>query len=413
MLTAEYGPLHVGGLGSFLTALCSAIDPERFTPVVALPRSGYSVPWAKVAEHTTEWCRADVYLDGGVEVWLLANDVLDRAPIFPLPAQHALIKKFDDFGERVAELLDAMRVDLVHLHDSFGYKCLHEARARALPTVFTVHRLHRDVPHLFLSEVVAAKLVDTVTSVGRAYAEDNADFFGPTAPPVIHNGIDPGFWRYPEAELLTAGRAERRRQFAARLGLPDRPTFAYVGRLDADQKGIDVLLRAVSGRAPREHNLVIAGEGSAALGRALGALAAEARDRVAFLHRRVEAHEVREIFSAVDFAIIPSRYEPFGIIQLEAMAMGAVPLASATGGLKEVIVDVEHAGGFGRLVPAGDPVALATAIAQLTAARADEPGRVDALRRRGAEVARAYTHRAMARGYEALYTAALAKRGAA
>ena len=53
--------------------------------------------------------------------------------------------------------------------------------------------------------------------------------------------------------------------------------------------------------------------------------------RIRFFGRAVPRSEVRDIMGAIDFAILPSRFEPFGLVQLEAMAMGALPVASATG----------------------------------------------------------------------------------
>jgi glycosyltransferase involved in cell wall biosynthesis len=68
-----------------------------------------------------------------------------------------------------------------------------------------------------------------------------------------------------------------------------------------------------------------------------------------------------EFWSSVDVAVVPSLYEPFGLVALEALACGVPVIASAVGGLKEIVVDGE----CGVLVPPGDAAALARALRQL------------------------------------------------
>jgi starch synthase len=71
--------------------------------------------------------------------------------------------------------------------------------------------------------------------------------------------------------------------------------------------------------------------------------------------------QIIALYSSARLFVCPSRYEPFGIINLEAMACGAPVVASATGGIKEVI----NSGVNGLLVPPGDVTALADAIEHL------------------------------------------------
>jgi glycogen synthase len=121
------------------------------------------------------------------------------------------------------------------------------------------------------------------------------------------------------------------------------------------------------------------------------------------------------MLGAIDAVVIPSRYEPFGLIQLEAMALGALPVASRVGGLRDVIVDLREPQGFGRLVEAGDAAALAGALGELAAlVRSCSEGiaahpELDELRRRGRARALRSSARAMAEGYQALYLDLIAR----
>ncbi len=410
ILTFEYGPLKNGGLAMAVTGLCRALKKSDYQPVVVLPRSGSQPPWKRIKQHVLSHVTADVYFEDGVEIWLLDNAVLNNDCIYPEPAPYVGIKKFDEYGERLAELLPRLEVDLIHLQDVFGYKCLYAARMAKLPTVMTVHRLHYDEPPASFAEWVALSLVDVVTTVSASYQEENAAAFAAAKRSlVIENGVDTELFRYGQGEGVTAGRAARRARLLESLGLAPRPTFAYVGRMDGEQKGIDVLSDAFA-RGLGDVNFLFVGEGEVECTRLVQRLAEADPQRVRFVNQHVPSERVREVLAAVDFAVIPSRYEPFGLVQLEAMAMGAIPVASRTGGLKDVIVDLREPGGFGRLFTPSDAPALAEAIRQMAQLLETAPAQVDALREAGAGQAQRRTNRRMAERYEALYTSILGNR---
>jgi glycogen synthase len=408
MLTFEYGPIRCGGLAALVTALCRAIDLERFEPVVVLPRSGHSPPWPRLERRSLPYCEADVYRDEGCEVWLLSNAVLDSAAIYPEPLVHASIKKTDEYGERVADLLGGLRVDLIHLHDAYGYKCLYAAKRLGLPSLLTVHRLHEDEPPLAFAELATVRLADEVTTVSGSYLREREDFFRlHRRAHAVPNGIDTAFWSEDQLPHEPGGRAVRLRRLLQHLELPERPTFAYAGRLDGDQKGLDVLLEAYARHlrsAPV--NLVVVGEGEQALAERLAAAAASG-ENLRFLHRQHSPEEVRALLGAVDFVLIPSRYEPFGLIQLEAMAMGALPIVSRAGGLKDVIVALGREGGFGRSFQAGSAEELASAVQEMTQLAWSAPEALARARQAARAGVASWSAAAMARRYEELYLAML------
>jgi glycogen synthase len=413
MLTLEYDVIRCGGLATMVTALCRAIDLTRFEPVVVLPRSSHRPPWPHVARHALSYCTADVYRDAGCEVWLLSSPLLDGA-IYPEPLDYASIKKTDEYGERVAEILAMLDGDLIHLHDAYAYKCLYQARRLGLPTVLSIHRLHEDEPPLAFAEMAAVRLADVVTTVSHAYQQERADFFSIRGDVrAIPNGIDLAFWSPHQLASVPGGRAARRSRLAHELSVPDRPTFAFIGRLDRDQKGVDVLLDAHDADlATAPINLILAGEGDRDLSARIAAAAAVPGGNLRFLDHLLSSEQVRALLAAVDAVLIPSRYEPFGLIQLEAMAMGALPIASRVGGLRDVIIDLArdhqaqdaHTGhGFGRLFDMGDALALAGAVRDVARLVETAPDRIATARAAASERARAHSAERMARRYQELY----------
>ncbi|WP_433212646.1 glycosyltransferase [Microtetraspora malaysiensis] len=163
-------------------------------------------------------------------------------------------------------------------------------------------------------------------------------------------------------------------------GLP-RPRIAYVGRLHP-QKGVDTLLRGFalfSAAAPG--HLVLVGDGPerARLRRLAARLGVERRTLfLGFLpHERIPA-----VLRDVDVLVLPSRYEELGSVLVEAMYSGVPVVASATGGVPELVRHRES----GLLVPPGSPYAIAEALRELTAHPALAAALASRARRQAAEL---------------------------
>jgi glycosyltransferase involved in cell wall biosynthesis len=150
--------------------------------------------------------------------------------------------------------------------------------------------------------------------------------------------------------------------------------------------------------------LAIVGEGSecAALREQAAALPAPARDRIIFTGRR---EAVAALTADLDIAVLPSLREAQGISILEAMARRVPVVASAVGGIPEVVAD----GVSGLLVPPADPGALAAAIARLATSPALRARMGDAGYR---IVAERFSMEAHVRRIEAIYDEELARVGA-
>ncbi|HTZ90892.1 MAG TPA: glycogen synthase [Streptosporangiaceae bacterium] len=182
---------------------------------------------------------------------------------------------------------------------------------------------------------------------------------------VIYNGID--------AEQY---RPDRGRDVLDRFGIdPAAPSVVFVGRVTR-QKGLPVLLRAAEWIDPAAQLVLCAGQADTAELQAEVTGLVEhlrgSRSGVIWLPGMLAKSEVIQILSHATVFACPSEYEPLGIVNLEAMACGAAVVASAVGGIPEVVAD----GQTGLLVPPGNEQALADAINALVAdqARAAEFG---------------------------------------
>jgi len=182
---------------------------------------------------------------------------------------------------------------------------------------------------------------------------------------VIYNGIDADQYQ-----------PDHGRDVLDRFGIdPAAPSVVFVGRVTR-QKGLPVLLRAAEWIDPAAQLVLCAGQADTAELQAEVTGLVEhlraSRSGVIWLPGMLAKSEVIQVLSHATVFVCPSEYEPLGIVNLEAMACGAAVVASAVGGIPEVVAD----GQTGLLVPPGDERALAEAVNALLAdpARAAEFG---------------------------------------
>src|SRR5215471_5468791 len=185
-------------------------------------------------------------------------------------------------------------------------------------------------------------MADAIIAVSRETKGDIERLFNvdPARVHVIHNGID--LDQYRKVDSIDA---------LKRYGIdPTQPYLLFVGRITR-QKGFQHLLRAIQ-FMDRGFQIVLcaAAPDTPELGEEMK-IAVEAakaqRPGVIWINEMVDQPSTRELYSHADVFVCPSIYEPFGIINLEAMASETAVVASAVGGIKEVVVDNET----GFLVP--------------------------------------------------------------
>jgi starch synthase len=172
----------------------------------------------------------------------------------------------------------------------------------------------------------------------------------------ILNGIDTEVWN-PAADPLIAApftassieaRSTNRAALLERVGFPDDGVVlgTVVTRL-THQKGIDLLAPLVPLLAQIPMRLAVLGSGDAGLAAHLHALAAAHPDWLAFVEGYDEALS-HLMFAGGDLYLMPSRFEPCGLTQMQAMRYGAVPVVTAVGGLVDTVTDADlHRGGTG------------------------------------------------------------------
>jgi len=229
---------------------------------------------------------------------------------------------------------------------------------------------------------------DTVTAVCGAVVQMLVDDYGIPRDRVrvVPNGAEP-----PD-EALEAPRARAwRERFSASLL---RPLWAVAGRLE-EQKGHAVLLDALADVRRRGLDFTLAVAGDGALRPQLEERAAQLGlgERVRFLGA---LDDVGPLLAAADAVLLPSLWEGLPLVLLEAMVRSRPVIASAVGGVPEVIED----GVSGVLVPPGDPAALADELERFhrKTERAVRLGRAG-----GERVRRDYLWSAVAEGFEAVY----------
>jgi starch synthase len=208
----------------------------------------------------------------------------------------------------------------------------------------------------------------------------------------IRNGIDTDAWdpsrdphlvsRYSAAELL--GKSSCRAALLDELGWSDDGStiVGMVTRLAA-QKGVDLALDASRFLTEVPGRLILLGSGDKALAERARQYADLAPDRIAFVDGYDDAFGHR-IFAGADLFLMPSRFEPCGLAQMQAMAYGTVPVTTDVGGLHDTVLDDDRERGRGNGFVSRSVDAAGIVDALHRAARAvKQPARRRALQRRG------------------------------
>jgi glycogen synthase len=334
LLSREYPPHVYGGAGVVVDHLSRALARHAAVEVRCFGDQAVPGPPLRVRGYAP-WER----LAGGPEVAYA-------------PALEAL-------SVGLAMARDPVAADVVHTHTWYvGLGGMLTQAIHDLPLVVTLHSLEPLRPWKAdqlgtgyavstWAERLAVERAERVIAVSAQMRADILSHFqvAPERVVVIHNGVDADAFRRTEAREVLARHQVR------------EPYVLFVGRI-SEQKGIFQLLEAARA-LPDEVSLVLCASSPDTSELAARLQAAVAgRPRVQWINAMLPVSEVVQLYSHAAVFACPSIYEPFGLINLEAMACGTPVVASRVGGIPEVVVDGET----GWLVPPGDPAALAEAL---------------------------------------------------
>ena len=350
LVSWEYPPVVVGGLGRHVHHLATALADAGHEVVVLSRRpSGTDPSTHPSTDEVTE----------GVRVIAAAQDPHEfdfgtDMMAWVLAMGHSMVRSglaIRASGRRAGK---PWRPDVVHAHD---WLVAHPAVALAeyfdVPLVSTIHateagrhsgwvsgRISRQV-HAAESWLVHES--DSLITCSHSMGDEITELFGPglAETRVIRNGIDAALWPF----------AER----APRTGPAH---LLYLGRLEYE-KGVHDAIAALP-RIRRTHpgtTLTIAGDGTQQDWLTEQARKHKVLKAIEFVGR-VDHSRLVTLLHATDAAVLPSHYEPFGIVALEAAATGAPLVTSDVGGLGEAVINGETGISF----PPRDVAALAAAV---------------------------------------------------
>jgi glycogen(starch) synthase len=343
ILSWEYPPLIEGGLARHVRKLSEALV-ERGTEVHVLTRGGEESPREERS--------------AGVHI----HRVLEPNRPRDLGEFVAWVERMNsDMLAAGVELGDRFDFELVHGHDWLvAGACDHLARRFGAPLVTTIHATEHGRhqgwvdkhPQSYIHEVERwiSNRADRVIACSYYMREQIADVFDvpERRVSVIPNGIDPGDLPLPESDEL----ARLRSEFAA----PEQRLVLLIGRL-VYEKGFQFALEAMPSlieRVPGTRFLV-AGSGTHEQELRRQAEELGLMEHGTFLGW-IGDDVLHALYRIADVCVVPSLYEPFGLVALEAMASECPCIVADTGGLREVVPD---GGQVGLRFRSRDPEALA------------------------------------------------------
>lgn len=288
-------------------------------------------------------------------------------------------RRFLAFAAAVAELVALDPPDVIHLND------WHTSAVTAfidptLPTVLTLHnvahqgRMDRswlrqlgsraaDFEHDGHVNALAGgiRLADAVVAVSASYAREIlepemgaglSDVLAAKGDALIgiRNGISHHDWnphhdRYlpaPFSHSDLSGKRACRRQLLRTAGLESRggPVIGMVARLD-HQKGVDIALSLAAVLNALPARLIVHGSGSPALADHARQIAAQHAGSLTVLDGYSD-DTAHQIMAGSDLVLVPSRFEPCGLTQMQAMSYGTIPVVTDVGGLRDTVIDLDR-----------------------------------------------------------------------
>ncbi|QRV01427.1 glycogen synthase [Arcanobacterium phocisimile] len=279
-----------------------------------------------------------------------------------LPELHGYNSALTTLGIDLAMAGNVAGTDIVHSHTWYANMAGHWAGLlHGVPHVISAHSLEPLRPWKreqlgggynvsSWAEKTAYEGADGIIAVSHAMRKDIISCYpdlDPEKVQVIHNGIDLQAWQAPQ----TDEERDEAREYMASYGLdPDKPTIIFVGRITR-QKGVPGLLRALQYVSADVQVILCAGAPDTpeilAETRQLVEDLQASRSGIVWIDEHLPRIQIQQLLACSTTFVTPSIYEPLGIVNLEAMAMGLPVVGTNTGGIPDCIDD----GVTGTLVP--------------------------------------------------------------
>ncbi len=385
----EAAPFYkVGGLGDVAGSLPLALSKLGIATTLVLP--GYQ-DLRRVSAAKPMGSFRVVFDHKEETVHVLKLDYAERVSVYILQHQFLSETRSSDeifnfvfFSKAIAVLISLSKVygeyDVVHLNDwhtatvAYFLSLMDQSRP---PTILTIHNLMyqglisrdklanlvsyqiNDAGYQSLLEL-GIQFADFVTTVSPTYAKEIIKTsLGLNLRKLlvekrnriegILNGIDYQIWnpktdtriesKYGETDFKE-GKMRNKLALQKELNLYNNPLaimISFVGRLEPRQKGIDLIFKFLTNSTHMDNlQFVILGSGNRIWVKRISELARKHARKIVFVHRfdGVLAHK---LYASSDIVLVPSRYEPCGLVQMIAMKYGALPLVRATGGLLDTV----------------------------------------------------------------------------
>jgi starch synthase len=400
MVSSELAPIvKVGGLADAVAALSKTLSRLGHEVTIALPR------YKAVEEAGLMLARRlsplklpcgdavvfDAKLSPGVQVSFFdVPGLYDRDGIYDENgvAYPDNLKRFGVFCQAVAAHVKKRATagdgfDVVHLHDWPAALVAHLLKGTGIRTVLTIHNgAHQGTFPIAEAEAlglegenlvsaggvlnalrVGLETADAVTTVSPTYARElqteavgaglhelyaarGASLVG------ILNGVDYANWspstdsalvaRYDAEDAKNKGRCKASLLAELEMSVdPGLPLFVALGRV-CEQKGSDLLAEAIPMLAKSGAQIIVAGEGTPDLEQRLVEAIEACPDAAIYLGHVTEAMTHR-LLAAADAVLMPSRFEPCGLVQQYAQRYGSAPVVRGVGGLNDTVVDCDAA----------------------------------------------------------------------
>lgn len=397
---------QTGGLGEVAKSFAIALSKVNVDVTLILPKyKPLNIPKQpqNIGSFTLEFASKiekvkilSLPIQTRITLYLVDNPLLSQAA-----QKKSKPENFIFFSKAVAKMISLRKdkvygkFDLIHLNDwqvsLVAYFLKQFGKGAAAPTILTIHNLMYQGPlqmqkltdltgivikdeHLSTVLATALPYPDFITVVSPTYAKEIVNTKrGVNLRKILYarrdtikgilNGIDNHVWDPQHdksipfnfsGENVDEGKNNNKISLQRDLELPifqPIPVVSFIGRLEPNQKGIDIIYKAMPDLLKEdEFQFVLLGTGNEFWAKKIGELVKKFPKRFVFINKFDEKLS-HKIYASSDIIVIPSKYEPCGLVQMIAMRYATLPLVRKTGGLADTVSDGVNGFVFERYSP--------------------------------------------------------------